>query len=147
MDSLRNKITNFTTQASNFVERLTGQEMSNSAALGATVVGAFAFFVILSPGVLLNLPPVTRGRCKKLVPFPTGATGSCEADGTYNNGTSDIAAFTSDQTLMDPLCEARRKCERVGMSGYTSLASVFVHAFVFTAIFYLLLPANKPKFI
>jgi hypothetical protein len=146
MDSLRSGIKNFTSQANNFVERLTGQEMSNTAALGATIVGGFALFVILSPGVLLNLPPITKGRCKKLVPFPTGATGQCNADGTYNDGAGDLTNFSgADQTKMDPICEARKKCESVGISGYTSLASVFVHAVVFTGILYVLLPSNKPK--
>ncbi len=146
MDSLRSGIKNFTSQANNFVERLTGQEMSNTAALGATIIGGFALFVILSPGVLLNLPPTTRGRCKKLVPLPTNAGGFCETDGTYTSGggTDDFDGLESQ--LLD-ICEARKKCERVGLSGYTNLFAVFVHALVFTGILYVLLPSNKPSLI
>ena len=141
--SLEKGINNFTDYAKNFAERVTGQEMSTTAALGATIVGCLVLFVLLSPGMLLNLPPITKGACKKKVPFPSLATGSCTSTGIYEEGEDDEVT----EEDMFEICKARHNCERVFASGYTNLVSVFLHAVVFTGIIYYLLPRSRPALI
>lgn len=101
-------------------------------ALFAIVIPA-ALFVILSPGLILNLPNNSKARCAKLVPFPSDATGSCSGK-TYTVGTSDGA--TAPQ--MAKICEARNDCHSYWVSGYTSAGPVFLHAFVFVVLAYVI---------
>jgi hypothetical protein len=101
-------------------------------ALFAIVIPA-ALFVILSPGLLLNLPNNSKARCAKLVPFPSDATGSCNGK-AYTVGTSD--GVTAPQ--MAKICEARNECSSYWMSGYTSAGPIFLHAVVFVLLAYLI---------
>lgn len=100
--------------------------------LFAIVIPA-ALFVLLSPGLIANLPPNTKGRCAKQVPFPSNATGHCSGK-VYVAGTSD--ALTPTQ--MSKVCEARDECASVWASGYTSAGPVFLHAGVFVLVAFLL---------
>ena len=145
-DQFKSGIRNFTTQAKNFAQRISGQELSESATLGATVIGAFVLFIVLSPGAILNLPPNTKGRCDKQIPFPVDAAGVCETDGTYTADAGDDA-FLKVSGQMDAVCTARKNCQNIAVSGYTSWPSIVVHAFVFTAVIYFLLPRNKPRIV
>ena len=80
-----------------------------------------ALFVLLSPGLIVNIPLNTKGRCAKLVPFPDQViTNNCES------GTPD--------TEIVPICKARQNCNSFWVSGYTSIGPIIVHAFVFVFI-------------
>ena len=89
----------------------------------------FAFFVILSPGLLLNLPPNSDTECVTAVPFPVNANGTCSG-GVYTPGTSDGVTAVNMKTI----CEQRKKCKDVGTSGYTGIGAILVHAVVFVIL-------------
>ena len=127
MDSFTRYAERARTYASGAV-RTIGDEDTQKWVLGAIIIPA-ALFVILSPGLILNLPRNPKGRCEKLVPLPTSATGSCNG-ATYVVGTNDD--LTAPQGA--PICKARNDCNGFWTSGYTSRAPIFVHAFVFVLL-------------
>ena len=102
-----------------------------------TVAIPAALFVLLSPGLILNIPNNSKGFCLKQVPLPTTALGSCADDGTYTVSTSppDPAGMTAAANLS--ICKKQRECRYFGASGYTGYASIVVHAFVFVLLSYL----------
>lgn len=106
-----------------------------------------ALFVILSPGLLLNLPANSEAFCSKQVPLPasslasgTAFAGSCK-DGIYACSTTEAAA-TSTCTLQKaqvlPICKKQKECRQYGASGYTGYGSIVLHAFVFVLLAYLI---------
>jgi hypothetical protein len=102
-----------------------------------TVAIPAALFVLLSPGLILNIPNNSKGFCLKQVPLPATATGVC-TDGAFVPGTGDVAAgFTAAAIL--PICKKQRECGYFGASGYTGYGSIVVHAFVFVLLSYLVM--------
>ena len=109
-------------------------------------------FVLLSPGLLLNVTPESRGNCESLVPLPSesmlaGASGSCDFDtGTYTPvvGGPEFAdcAYTEGydacvaqyHAALDPVCAQQKKCQNVFMSTYTG-KSVWTHTVVFFVLY------------
>ena len=85
-----------------------------------------ALFVLLSPGLIINIPRVSVFSCQRLVPFPLNATGTCN-NGVYTPGTSDI--LTGAQGA--PICLQQKNCHRFSSSEYTSVDSIVVHGLVF----------------
>jgi len=97
-----------------------GSQETQKWLVGAVVIPV-ALFVLLSPGLILNLPLNSKGRCSKLVPLPsTVAADACDADPVD----ADIEA----------ICKARKKCASYFTSGYTSVGPIFVHALVFVLL-------------
>jgi hypothetical protein len=92
-----------------------------------------ALFIILSPGIIINLPVISLQNCEILVPLPEGVTGSCAA-GVYVEGTSDI--LDASQGL--PICKQRAICNHLGASGYTSVDSVVIHSLLFVVLLVLI---------
>jgi hypothetical protein len=96
-----------------------GSQETQKWLVGAVVIPV-ALFVLLSPGLLLNLPLNSKGRCSKLVPFgDTAAADACD-DPAANN--------------VEAICKARKKCASYFASGYTSVGPIFVHALVFVLL-------------
>jgi hypothetical protein len=86
-------------------------------------------FILLSPGLILNLPVVSKSTCQRLVPLPDGSTGTCQS-GQYVTGSNDI--LTSLQA--SPICIQQRACNRLGASEYTSVDSIVLHGFLFVVL-------------
>jgi hypothetical protein len=102
----------------------------NLPAFAMTFLLPAILFFVLSPGLLLNLPPNTKARCERQVPLPTTATGKCDyVTGTYTVGASEGTGITA--VTMLPICKKRKDCHKVFLSGYTSWGAILLHAFVF----------------
>jgi hypothetical protein len=97
----------------------------------ASIVIPSSLFIILSPGLLLNLPRNSETDCDSLVPKPDTSTGKC-VDGSYVRGTADPEDFTA--ASLKSHCEAQHKCRKYTMSGYTSTGSIILHSFVFVVL-------------
>lgn len=78
-------------------------------------------FILLSPGLLVNIPLNTKGRCAKLIPLP---------DTTITN---DCTTPAPDSEII-PICTARQNCNSFWVSGYTSIGPIIVHAFIFVFV-------------
>jgi hypothetical protein len=108
-----------------------------------------ALFVILSPGLLLNLPANSEEFCKKQVPLPASSlassaafAGSCK-DGIYVCSTAELAAGSGatcplQKAQVLPICKKQKECRQYGASGYTGYGSIVLHAFVFVLLAYLI---------
>lgn len=84
-----------------------------------------ALFVLLAPGMLLNLPTNSKDTCAKQVPLPANATEKCDfSNGTYLGGDPDL----------DVICEKQKKCHTLFASGYTGMWAVYLHAVVFVLL-------------
>jgi hypothetical protein len=92
--------------------------------LATTVVPAI-LFVVLSPGLLLNLPVNTVDSCATKIPYPNGDS---IVDGT--NGCLDA----SPSSKIADICEARAKCHKLFVSTYTSVPSIVLHSVVFAVL-------------
>lgn len=101
-----------------------------------TVVIPAALFVLLSPGLLLNIPHNSKGFCLKQVPLPTTALGVCR-DGVYVPDASDGNGMTA--AANSSICKKQKECGYFGASGYTGYGSIVVHAFVFVLLSYLVM--------
>jgi hypothetical protein len=91
----------------------------------ATTVIPAILFVVLSPGLVLNLPLNTTASCATKIPYPKGDS---IVDGT--NGCDDAAPSSK----IADICEARAKCHKLFVSTYTSVPSIFLHAVVFAVL-------------
>jgi hypothetical protein len=92
-------------------------------------------FVVLSPGLLLNLPKNSVSKCAALIPYPLaynldGSVGSGKATVDPNNGTNGCGD-ASPGAGIKAICDARAKCNKYWVSTYTSTGAVFLHAAVF----------------
>lgn len=88
-----------------------------------------ALFILLSPGLIVNIPVVSKNICSRLVPLPDGATGNCNS-AQYVSGTNDILTNLQGS----PICIQRRACNRFGASEYTSVDSIVFHGFIFVVL-------------
>lgn len=123
-DSLGNFIKGVTQGAGDLVGSVTGAATGvvNMNMVYMALVPAL-LFLILTPGFILNVGGISRGRCAKLAPLPDDATDTCDfANGTYPG---------VDYTSLDPICAAQRKCHRWFVSGYTGPWPVALHTLVF----------------
>jgi len=91
-----------------------------------------ALFIILSPGLLLNLPPNSRANCRAQVPLPLSTVGVC-TNGVFVPGTGDVAAGRTAAELL-PVCKKQKECGSVAASGYTGYGAIVLHAFVFVLL-------------
>lgn len=122
-----NKLTNLTNQVASKAQGLVTNDDNMKSLLLLLI--PVALFVILSPGLLLNIPMNSVKHCADLIPLPRDIAGEC-VDGVF------IRTSLTNETHVDNICIARQKCHKFGASGYTSITSVFVHAFVFVVIVY-----------
>lgn len=99
------------------------------------VLAFAALFFVLSPGVLLTLPALTKQQCgvdKKVADFTT----------TLANGAYTAAPkFCDSITTLDAGHGNCTKCTSVFSSRFTNALPVAVHAAVFGALLYVLGPA------
>jgi hypothetical protein len=79
-------------------------------------------FVVLSPGMFLTLPPLSKDDC--------------------GSGHKNIAALGGDFCEVDATSDVCKKCTSPWMSGQMSTASVFVHAIIFGVLAYMLKEYN-----
>lgn len=92
-----------------------------------------ALFILLSPGLLLNLPRNTKAFCAKQVPIPADATGAC-TDGVYVPGTADPYTGATGIAKLLPVCKKQKECGSLTASGYTGYGAIFLHAVVFVIV-------------
>jgi hypothetical protein len=98
--------------------------------LYTTLVPAL-LFLILTPGFIVNVGGISKGRCAKLVPLSAGSLGSCDfTNGVYIGGgeTSTLVAVTAANK---PICEQQKVCHRWFLSGYTGPWPIALHTLVF----------------
>jgi hypothetical protein len=92
-------------------------------------------FVVLSPGLLLNLPKNSVSKCASLIPYPLaynldGSVGASKTTVDPNNGTNGCGD-ASPGAGIKAICDARAKCNKYWVSTYTSTGAVFLHSAVF----------------
>ena len=93
----------------------------------------FALFIVLAPGLILSLPATSKANCNLIAPLPDdiAAGGYCE-NGTYHpDGGGDY-----DPTELVSICQAQQKCNSVVNSRTVTVGTVFLHAFVFLLLLY-----------
>lgn len=89
-------------------------------------------FILLTPGLLISLPPTTSDTCAEIAPLPVeyinsgGGPNYC-AGGTLRNPAGDIITVDDAETI----CKAQERCHRVGISRTVSVWASLVHALVF----------------
>jgi len=93
------------------------------------------FFILLTPGLILSLPPTSSDTCADIAPLPAeyisqgGGPNYC-AGGTLRDETGAIITYLDGETL----CKAQERCHRVGISRTVSVWASIVHAIVFVAV-------------
>jgi len=122
MDSLKKSFQEYAKKARMALSN-PGDSASQRWILASVVVPA-ALFVVLSPGLLLNLPPNSKETCKKQVPLPSGEYADCNfATGEH-----------PDEEALNPICKKQKECHSVGASGYTGYWAIIVHSLVFVIL-------------
>jgi hypothetical protein len=99
----------------------------------ATTVIPAILFVVLSPGLLLNLPANTKESCATKIPYPKVAGATTGAVSVVADGSNGCDDAVPNAGIAD-ICDAREKCHKIFISTYTSVPSIVLHAVVFAVL-------------
>lgn len=99
----------------------------------ATTIVPAVLFIVLSPGLVLNLPMNTVASCATKIPYPSYAAATATTAAHIVDGTNGCDDASPNGGIAD-ICEARAKCHKLFISTYTSVPSIVLHAVVFAVL-------------
>ena len=95
-------------------------------------------FIILTPGLLLSLPPTSTETCDSIAPLPAeyktheqvgGLPNYC-AGGLLRDSTGEEITYEDSVVI----CKAQERCHKVGISRTVTIWASIVHALVFVVL-------------
>lgn len=101
------------------------------------VIGAAVLFLLLSPGLILTLPPLTAGNCGYNNQNIADDSGGGVLKYCYADAGTGADAFPPGQQFTSATTPNCQKCTSWWASGYTGFLPIVVHAAVFGLLAYI----------